>query len=133
MPGNNSGRRQSGNSAVPYTVGRPDVDGFWMGDYGGGGPGKPPCWRTLKESCKGLGSVSLKINHQNHPNTPHTYAQSFLTSNGTWPISLCTTAQEEGLFRKLTLGVFNDTLNFMTHCTIMSESCHRTTPCALAA
>jgi hypothetical protein len=33
-------------------------------DYGGGGPGKPPCWRTLKESCMGLGSVSLKINNQ---------------------------------------------------------------------
>ena len=25
------------------------------------GPGRPPCWCTLKESCKGLGSVSLKI------------------------------------------------------------------------
>ena len=33
MPGNNSGRRQPGNSAVPSTVGRPGVDGFWMGDY----------------------------------------------------------------------------------------------------
>jgi hypothetical protein len=64
MPGNNSGRRQPGNSAVPSTVGRPGVDGFWVRDYGGGGPGKPPCWRTLKESCKGLGSVSLKINNQ---------------------------------------------------------------------
>jgi hypothetical protein len=52
---------------VTSTVGGPvvDHDGFWMGDYGpGGGPGRPPCWRTLKESCKGLGSVSLKINHQ---------------------------------------------------------------------
>ena len=31
----------------------------------GGGPGRPPCWRTLKESrnlIEGLGSVSLKIN-----------------------------------------------------------------------
>ena len=64
MPGNNSGRRQPGNSAVPSTVGRLGVDGFWVGDYGGGGPGRPPCWRTLKESCKGLGSVSLKINNQ---------------------------------------------------------------------
>ena len=35
----------------------------------GGGPGRPPCWRTLKESCKGLGSVSLKINNQ------HTHAR----------------------------------------------------------
>ena len=63
MPGNNSGRRQPGNSAVPSTVGRLGVDGFWIRDYGGG-PGKPPCWRTLEESCKGLGSVSLKINNQ---------------------------------------------------------------------
>jgi hypothetical protein len=34
-----------------------------MRDYGGG-PSRPPFWRTLKESCKGLGSVSLKINTQ---------------------------------------------------------------------
>jgi hypothetical protein len=54
--------------------------------------------------------------------------------------TLGTTAQEEGLCSRLTLGVYNDTLNFMTHCTIMSEGhrtvtrpCHRTTPCALAA
>ena len=42
------------------------VDGFWVGDYGGGGPGRPPCWRTLEESCKGLGSVSLKNKQQQH-------------------------------------------------------------------
>ena len=30
----------------------------------GGVPGRPPFWRTLEESCKGLGSVSLKINNQ---------------------------------------------------------------------
>jgi hypothetical protein len=39
MPGNNSGRRQPGNSAVPSTVGRLGVNGFWVGDYrilGGG-------------------------------------------------------------------------------------------------
>ena len=64
MPGNNLGRRQPGNSAVPSTVGRLSVDGFWVRDYGGVGRGRPPCWRTLKESCKGLGSVSLKINNQ---------------------------------------------------------------------
>jgi hypothetical protein len=29
-----------------------------------GGPGKPPCWRTLKKFCKGLGSVTLKIKTQ---------------------------------------------------------------------
>ena len=22
-------------------------EGFWKGDYGGGGPGRPPFWRTL--------------------------------------------------------------------------------------
>jgi hypothetical protein len=32
----------------------------------GGGPGRPPCWRTLKESCKGLGSVSLKNKQPTH-------------------------------------------------------------------
>ena len=64
MTGNNSGRSQPGNIAVPSTVGRLGVDGFWVRDYGGGVPGRPPCWRTLKESCKVLGSVSLKINNQ---------------------------------------------------------------------
>jgi len=32
----------------------------------GGGPGRPPCWRTLEESCKGLGSVSLKNKQPTH-------------------------------------------------------------------
>ena len=27
-------------------------------------PGRPPFWRTLEESCKGLGSVTLKITNQ---------------------------------------------------------------------
>ena len=40
----------------------------------GGGPGRPPCWRTLKESCKGLGSVSLKINNQH----THTHCVDFM-------------------------------------------------------
>jgi hypothetical protein len=30
----------------------------------GGGPIRSPFWRTPEESCKGLGSVSLKINTQ---------------------------------------------------------------------
>ena len=30
----------------------------------GGGPGRPLFWRTLEESCKGLGSVTFKINTQ---------------------------------------------------------------------
>ena len=49
----------------------PSVEGTvtgrrWILDGGlrGGGPGKPPCWRMLEESCKGLGSVSLKVNNQ---------------------------------------------------------------------
>jgi len=29
-----------------------------------GGPGRLPFWRTLKESCEGLGSVTFKINAQ---------------------------------------------------------------------
>jgi len=29
-----------------------------------GGPGRPPFGRTLEESCKGLGSVTLQINTQ---------------------------------------------------------------------
>jgi hypothetical protein len=38
---------------------------------------RPPCWRTLKESCKGLGSVSLKINNQ------HTHREAPLAC-GLW-------------------------------------------------
>jgi hypothetical protein len=33
-----------------------------MRDYGG--PSRSPFWRTPEESCKGLGSVILKINTQ---------------------------------------------------------------------
>ena len=40
MPGNNSGRSRAGSSAVPSTVGRLGVDGFWVRDYGGGGAGQ---------------------------------------------------------------------------------------------
>ena len=50
MPGNNSGRRQPGNSAVPSTVGRLGVDGFWVKDYRVG-PGRPTFWRTREEFC----------------------------------------------------------------------------------
>ena len=35
----------------------------------GRGPGRPPCWRTLEESCKGLGSVSLKNKQPTHTHT----------------------------------------------------------------
>ena len=84
MPGNNSGRRQPGNSAVPSTVGRLGVDGFWIRDYGGGGPGRPPCWRTLKESCKGLGSVSLKNKQPTH--THHAKIPGWYRSVGVHPV-----------------------------------------------
>ena len=43
----------------------------------GGGPGRPPFWRTLKESCKELDSVALKIN------TQHTHTGR-LGSDGFW-------------------------------------------------
>ena len=56
-----------GNSAVPASVGRLGVDGFWVG----GGPGRPPFGRTLEESCKGLGSVTLNINNQHKLGYPH--------------------------------------------------------------
>jgi hypothetical protein len=44
----------------------------WILDEGlrGGGPSRSPFWRMPEESCKGLGSVSLKINTQ-HTQTPH--------------------------------------------------------------
>ena len=38
--------------------------GILGGGLRGGGPGRSPFWRTLEESCKGLGSVTLKINTQ---------------------------------------------------------------------
>jgi hypothetical protein len=43
-----------------------------------GGPGKPPFWRTLEESCKGLGPVTFKIN------TQHTLGIGRLGSDGFW-------------------------------------------------
>ena len=37
-----------------------------MGDYGGWGLGRSPFWRTLEESCQGLGSVTLKKTLNTH-------------------------------------------------------------------
>jgi len=51
------------NSATPSVSGVTGRRRILDRGLRGGGPGRPPCWRTLKESCKGLGSVSLKINH----------------------------------------------------------------------
>jgi hypothetical protein len=36
----------------------------WSGTTGGQGPGRPPFGARRKESCKGLGSVTFKINTQ---------------------------------------------------------------------
>jgi len=36
------------------------------GTTGGGGPSRPPFWRKLEESCKGLGSVTLKNKQSTH-------------------------------------------------------------------
>jgi hypothetical protein len=45
----------------------------WILDEGlrGGGPSRSPFWRTPEDSCKGLGSVSFKIN------TQHTHRSQF--------------------------------------------------------
>ncbi len=42
--------------------GRLDSEGFWVRDYGRGGGGRPPFWRTPSEPYKGLGPVTFKIN-----------------------------------------------------------------------
>ena len=61
-PGNNSGRRQTGFTCCAVN-GRPPGRRWILGEgLRVGGPGRPPCWRTLKESrnlTEGLGSVSL--------------------------------------------------------------------------
>jgi hypothetical protein len=36
------------------------------GSLRGGGPSRSPFWRTPEESCKGLGSVSLKNKNSTH-------------------------------------------------------------------
>ena len=64
MPGHNSGRNCFRTRAIEPRY-RPPGQQWILGEgLRGGDPGKPPCWRTLEESCKGLGSVSLKINTQ---------------------------------------------------------------------
>jgi hypothetical protein len=63
MSGNNSGRSRATRAIEPRH--RPPGQ-RWILDQvlRGGVPGRPPFWRTLKESYKGLGSVTLKINTQ---------------------------------------------------------------------
>ena len=76
MPANNSGRMPT--QAIEPRHRPPGQRWILDGGLRGGGPGRS-FWRTPEESCKGLGSVTLKINTQH---TPYTYAQSVLTSNG---------------------------------------------------
>ena len=47
------------------TTGRPGPGQRWILDRGlrEGGPSTPPFWHTPEESCKGLGSVTLKYKH----------------------------------------------------------------------
>jgi hypothetical protein len=45
-----------------------------------------PFWRTLEESCKGLGSVTLKINNQ-HTNVCVYYSAWLAASTPGWPPS----------------------------------------------
>ena len=48
-------------------IGRPPGQRWILGQgLRVGGPGKPPFWRTLKEFCKGLGSVALKSKQSTH-------------------------------------------------------------------
>jgi hypothetical protein len=56
------GRQHSGTRAIGPRHRPPGQR--WILDQvlRGGVPGRPPFWRTLKESYKGLGSVTLKIN-----------------------------------------------------------------------
>ncbi len=61
---------QSGFSHVTLGIGRLGSEGFWVSDYRGGVPGRPPFWRTLNRTVKGLTPVALKIN------TRHTYAKA---------------------------------------------------------
>ena len=60
--GNNSGRRQPGFTCCAVN-GKPPGRRWILGEGRRvGGPGRPPCWRTLKESrnlTEGLGPVSL--------------------------------------------------------------------------
>ena len=59
MPGNNSGRRPTWAIEPRY---RPPGQRGILGAGLRGGPSRSPFWRTPEESCKGLGSVSLKNN-----------------------------------------------------------------------
>jgi hypothetical protein len=69
------------------------------GGLRGGGPGRPPFWRTPKESCKGLGFGDLKINTQHTPVTlryavpPSVVLMSrFRASQTHWPGQACQSA-----------------------------------------
>ena len=63
MPGNNSGRPTRTIESRHRPPGQ-----RWILDGGlrGGGPSRSPFWRTLVESCQGLGSVTLKKTLNTH-------------------------------------------------------------------
>ena len=62
MPGNNSSRTRA--IEPRYSLRPPGQRGILGGGLPREGPGRPPFWRTPEESCKGLGSVTFKINTQ---------------------------------------------------------------------
>jgi hypothetical protein len=55
MPGNNSGLSHPARPPGQQSLGKGlGSEGFWIGDYGGGSPGRPPFWRTLMSPVRGL-------------------------------------------------------------------------------
>ena len=54
---------------------------------------RPPFWRTLKESCKGLGSVTMKINTQHTHTRPPFWRTLKESCKGLGSVSLKTNTQ----------------------------------------
>jgi hypothetical protein len=50
-------RARAGPGQRSLKVGRLGSEGFWEGDYCGGGPGRPPFWRTLVDPVRGCTPV----------------------------------------------------------------------------
>jgi len=66
MPGHNSGRNCFRTRAIEPRY-RPPGQQWILGEgLRGGGPSRSPFWRTPEESCKGLGSVTLKKKQSTH-------------------------------------------------------------------
>ena len=69
------------------------ANGFWIRDYGpGGGPSRPPFRRTLEESCKGLGSVTLKPRTKNKHTSDHKFIKVSLSKSKSWSAADSTAA-----------------------------------------